>query len=65
MLILIILGVEFLLNGCNCDSPTIISRFDLNDTKQTIFPTLDPDIAEDAKLTAVNQMIFYSFFFFK
>lgn len=68
---LIIFGVLLLTIVCNASKPTLITRFDLNETyvesayesstsdQQLIFPTIDPSIAEDARLTTVlHNLIF-------
>lgn len=52
--IVIILGVV-LFSGCNYSSPNIISKPDEKNVNLNFdFLQMDPDIAEDAKLTTVS-----------
>lgn len=62
---LVILSVLLLTTICCARQPLIVSRFDSNelhfenpiqsDEQLMIFPTIDPNIAEDAKLTTVMK----------
>lgn len=53
---------------CKSDQPTIISRIDSNEIDNfltfdhSIFPTIDPNIAEDTTLTTVVFYIYMLFF---
>lgn len=59
-----ILYVLLIVNICNSNKPTIISRFDSsnevisqNDIEYSgFFPTIDPDIIEDVNLTTVRYI---------
>lgn len=57
-IIIIILGVVLFINGCGCSSPAIIPKLELDEKKfetNYYFPQIDPDIAEDSKLTTVSD----------
>lgn len=57
-----ILGVVLLLlKICDSNPPTIITKFNEVETTSEIFiyPTLDPDIADDSKLTTVNHKFIF------
>lgn len=64
----VFLGVVLLIVACKSDQPTIISKIDSNEIDiddylqfhPSIFPTIDPNIAEDITLTTV--VIFFLFF---
>lgn len=71
---LVILSVLLLTTICCARQPSIVSRFDSNelqfensiqsDEQLMIFPTLDPNIAEDSKLTTVMKYVYaYKFKF--
>ncbi|XP_031617080.1 lipase 3-like [Contarinia nasturtii] len=65
----IIFGVAVLIAVCQAREPTLITRFDLNETyvenytsdEQLIFPTIDPSIAEDATLTTPQLINKYGY----
>lgn len=65
MSILFMMGVVLFLRSSSCSSPIIISRSESIETNietSSLFPQIDPDILEDAKLTTVSTTAIYEAF---